>query len=1031
MKTSNYLIALAALTSLTLVGCSDNDFLGDGPGGTFGGSSSKGELSFAAGGDNTTRAGDITGEKAADKLGGHFTVYGWKQVNEQSNTGGSSNISAFQDVFADYVVKWNGTASAGTTESNSSGWEYVGYQTEPVDGSAPSDQYIHYWDWSTNRYDFQAWSISEGNAQILTRNQVTNLTTPTATPPELTFFAPTAKDLGGVYVSDKFTSVPDFDADKGRSGTAEWADKTYDGVDYKYAGLADINNHPDNQHHRGVYNQSGKLGIPNNTDGRVNFMFRNLAAKVRIGIYETIPGYKVSNIVFYEVPKGTGTGYAANKYLYTWSSESYSADLNADYPADQNYATLFAADEIFARQANVTVKYHDSYYNNDATVTPQKDNVAYTAIDPKAEKFFAFGKLTNERGTDTWIANDPIGVTSNTASMSIGNDKEKLYTYVFPMEDNDESLELRVNYLLTSLDGSGEQIRVTGANATVPAEFAQWRSNYAYTYLFKISDNTNGNTGETYGPEGLYPITFDACIVNVEDGLQETITTINDRSITTYQNGSEVTKNDEYICAADHTTDPAPNDTIYFTVENGSGGLVNLTASANVWLYTAYAPEGTLITEESVANYKNNDIVLTDVSNKLIFPSEAKNTSGAKYPIAFTSPQLGAFVPYAKTYVIKYKESDSHISYKVIKVQNGSAAKTYAISLAASEIANNGNTTFTIDNSNTDANSVGKVTGAKGAIAIYDGSTKVNDKFKIEETSDYNYKITALEAEGTKNYTIKLDGASDVTLKVDAPAWSAPSINIEENTTGSVTLTDKTGGAALTGITPTVTPTTSPAASASKGTLAIEETSAGTYAITPSKGAYGTFTVSYHGANLTVNVDKYKLALDHSAIINKGDEQHNQATLTLTNESNSTGKTAVDGIAVSATPADIVTLSATGFPAAGAITVTAAKAGTSTISAKNATINIEVVDITLATAATPADGVKRVSLTDNTKTGDAAKIDGASFTIVKGDSGSANISVAGTTEAGVYKVSGGTAGKSYTIQYKYKGQVVADVDVTM
>ncbi len=105
-------------------------------------------------------------------------------------------------------------------------------------------------------------------------------------------------------------------------------------------------------------------------------------------------------------------------------------------------------------------------------------------------------------------------------------------------------LNLKVDYTLLSTDGSTETITVTGANAKVPKEYASWKSGYAYTYIFKISQNTNGLTNPSAGPAGLWPITFDAVVMNDEvDGVQETITTVATPSITTYAKGVVVTGN--------------------------------------------------------------------------------------------------------------------------------------------------------------------------------------------------------------------------------------------------------------------------------------------------------------------------------------------------------------------------------------------------------------------------------------------------------------------------------------------------------
>ena len=109
---------------------------------------------------------------------------------------------------------------------------------------------------------------------------------------------------------------------------------------------------------------------------------------------------------------------------------------------------------------------------------------------------------------------------------------------VFPQEANDKNLKLKVDYTLTNAK-TGETIKVYGATAEVPFEYLQWKANFSYTYIFKISDNTNGKTKLPDGvnpgsPEGLYPITFDAAVIVAEDGQAEYITTVSEPSITTF-----------------------------------------------------------------------------------------------------------------------------------------------------------------------------------------------------------------------------------------------------------------------------------------------------------------------------------------------------------------------------------------------------------------------------------------------------------------------------------------------------------------
>jgi hypothetical protein len=131
-------------------------------------------------------------------------------------------------------------------------------------------------------------------------------------------------------------------------------------------------------------------------------------------------------------------------------------------------------------------------------------------------------------------------------------------------------LTLTCDYTLTSLD-TDETIEVKGATATIPEAYTKWLPNTAYTYLFKISDNTNGKTHTDQPNEGLYPITFDAVVVNFADNQKGTETTVSTPSITVYQNGDVVTNGITYV-AGDVTV------TAY-------EGTTDVTSSAT-WSYT-------------------------------------------------------------------------------------------------------------------------------------------------------------------------------------------------------------------------------------------------------------------------------------------------------------------------------------------------------------------------------------------------------------------------------------------------------------
>ena len=946
MKTSNYLIGFAALASLTLVGCSDNDFIGTG--GSSGFSKGNGEISFNAGSGKITRGEEITGMDAATKLGNKFTVYGWKTNSAASG----ATVGSHEDVFQDYLLTW-ATNTAGTTESNTNNWEYVGNTSQPIAG-AGIDQTIKYWDYSTNRYDFIAWTINDGSGSVLkARPQVTSATVE----PGLTFNAPTAKDLGGVYISDKYTATP--------TGAAPAGDVLSNATSAKHT--------------------LGKYKGNNNDDDAVRLQFRSLAAKVRIGIYETVPGYKISDVIFYKED-------ATKAWNYTYG------ESDADYPSSQVDATLFADAETFARSGDLTVRYHDAtYISGDA----KKDNTAFTNLSSLTKStFFAFGPLTNTKGTGTKtpIGSETgelkyIGTTSNTATMSIGNDENTLYTYVFPMEENGNALHLKVNYKLTSIDGSGETIYVSGANAVVPANFAQWMANYAYTYLFKISDNTNGSTNPGSGPEGLYPITFDAVVVDAQEGYQETITTVNDNSITTYQDGSEVTVNDEYLTGKD----------IYVAIK----GLPDLTANDNLKLYICEDQDAKeTLSEEVAANYINNGMIFTNVSALLTIENtevEVPNSSGAGHGIKFAAKKVAKFAPVANTiYVVEYTTPAKVKSYKIIKIENGTAKQTYAVTMEAGQsAATNETAAFTIKNGTYN------VTGAKSLVVVMKGDDAVTDQFEINETDEGNYTVTPKTA-GAGTYKVSFNGVDAAnTFAVTAPVWNngtsdITKVYVEEGKSITVKLLAESGGAPI----EEVTPTASAGLKVTKTTKTVAEpaTAGGETTITALAGESGEKTVSYNGSELTVEVDKFTLTPSRT-IINVGDADHKTATLTLANANIAGTDAATKTITSSNT--DIVAVGSTN-------TITAKAKGIATLSAEgtNAKINIEVVNYEIT-----KNGDGTITLTK-----DGTAISGQVFSTTGG------LTVTATSTTGKYKVSGTGTG---TISFKYKGVIVADVDITL
>ena len=489
MKKPYLLAAYAAVLAITA--CTDNEYIND----TANPQGKANQINFAMKTPALTR-GDIVGASAAELLGGNFIVMGTKGT--EAADAPSSTV-----VFDNYLVTYEAN-SAGKTDSNTHNWEYVGQESGTTlvpadtwnalhaeDGNAKS-QTIKFWDYSTDQYDFIAYSTGTAKAVTATPNtgevQVTRIAKGTTlSSAAYSFTAPSVNELKQVYVTD-ITPV-------------------------KKAQYGNV----------------------------VTLKFKNLTSKIRVGLYETVPGYSVKGVKFYTVDGGVTPSDLGN--------------------GTQDEAVLFTTgeDEIPA-SGTITVSYPSIGTSKRTAKDYNKAAVMVTAGDTKVKKL-EYGVLTNNyTGKDKYETDENIylGRSLPTATMA-GSADAQYYTPVMP-NNNAKTLTLRVDYTLVSTDGSGEEIKVYGAKAVVPSTYTEWQPNYAYTYIFKISDNTNGWTSkdmiDTDGdgtpddlvPAGLYPITFDAVVAEMTDANAEqtTITTVATPSITTYQQGHDWKNKNEY-----------------------------------------------------------------------------------------------------------------------------------------------------------------------------------------------------------------------------------------------------------------------------------------------------------------------------------------------------------------------------------------------------------------------------------------------------------------------------------------------------
>ena len=332
----------------------------------------------------------------------------------------------------------------------------------------------------------------------------------------------------------------------------------------------------------------------------VQFSFRSLGTKIRLAFYETIPGYSVTGVKFYT---------------------SSSADLAND--GTESDPTLFASSSVLpSGSGTMTITFPTTGWNNKAATDYNKAHIAFTATNSSdlsstlvLEDLAGLAAAEKKEAT----GNIYLGRTSTAATYAGGlvSDAGKYYT-VLPYETG-ANLMLRIKYTLVSTDGSGETIDVDNATAVVPAELAQWMPNYAYTYIFKISDMTNGSTGVDGNNNivtGLTPITLDAVVVDSQDGVQETITTVSTPSITTYTKGEVVTTNNEYVTGAN----------IYIIVNNGTSNVA-LTVDDNASLYTVTVEDDAVqtISEASVDNALANGTYNSSAGTYTVTDANGKN----------------------------------------------------------------------------------------------------------------------------------------------------------------------------------------------------------------------------------------------------------------------------------------------------------------------------------------------------------------------------------------------------------------------
>lgn len=580
---------IAAASALALASCSSDDFLGEIQGNEQNGATTT--INFGGDTGKITRASS-TGKTAADLLENNFVVVGFK--GNKTDAANNENYA-----FDHYNVNFN-ESSANSTLSNLKGWEYVNQDmkvkgTEPAASLAQSgatQQTIKYWDHSCASYDFIAFSMGKKDAASK-------------------YATPTHVDKANLK-SAAYTL----------SGNVNTLSECY---------ISDMKT----------------VTEPNYDKTPVSMSFRHLASKVRMALFEIVPGYVISDVKFYDATSTTATANPEGTLIGNFNN---SGTLTVYFPTT---GTKHATEKDY-----------------------NKAHVKFTASTTEGEtgvlNFKKFGAVKYGNQAEGTIPEGSTYLSQNAAKPSYCG-ADDYYQNVLPSEGAPSAITLRIDYKLTSVDGSNETINVKGATATVPAQYTEWKSGYAYTYIFKISQDTNGSTGGT--STGLTAISFDAVVVDDEvNGLQETITTVSDNSFTTYgykddkvtTNGNEyVNGTDIYATVYSAGATVAPQKLYTVTLEDGATQTINEASVANAlekgtndtaaktWTVTDYAGKKMVVTETTG--------VASTVTSVPAGPGYTINVNALKWTGVVTDPAKETY------YVVEY-DNGTKKSYKIVKV---------------------------------------------------------------------------------------------------------------------------------------------------------------------------------------------------------------------------------------------------------------------------------------------------------------------------------------------------------------------------
>ncbi|UKK48720.1 fimbrillin family protein [Prevotella sp. E9-3] len=475
MKT-NYLLAVAVAT--VLGSCSSDELVNE----SAASKSDKAPIGFSVEKQNITRATNL-------ETVNHFNFGAWAwKVNGKNSLADAEVMNNYLVGYSDETNKkgydhngattWAGTA--GTLIDHTSPWFYEGLgtaeYTSPAYGYAATatdymsnnaNQYLRYWDLAyanTNFYCYAPYVKNAGDDKKVTFNHTTG---------EMTFAANTIRDGYDETLNSAYAAF-----DRSLS-------------EFMYAGVQATNADRED------------VVVP----------FKHMGAQLFIRFYEDIPGYRVELI---DLGEDNGKMASSATGDLTKGIQVTPAKINGTSYELAEYNTTQGATVTFDANANAT--YTPSWTGS----TTAKTNLMFQIpTEGKTTSADAPANLANYNGHK--VIKEVV--TTGTQEYSYS---PTIYYAVAQPTTSETGLTFHVSYRIIAEDNQ-EVITVHNATVHVPYKDASdkfitvWQPNVKYTYSFKITKNSTGDTNpdeeinpvdpEVSTKKALYPIVFDGATI--------------------------------------------------------------------------------------------------------------------------------------------------------------------------------------------------------------------------------------------------------------------------------------------------------------------------------------------------------------------------------------------------------------------------------------------------------------------------------------------------------------------------------------